>query len=77
MGHQERGEQFNRLINVISQVANLSAQKKVGSNFDISTAVFGTHLYKNILPHRIMEHSSSQAGMLQSLLKIDPQITVV
>jgi phosphomevalonate kinase len=33
-------------------VANLSAQKKIGSNFDISTAVFGTHLYKNILPEK-------------------------
>jgi len=38
---------------VISQTANLSAQKKIGSNFDISTAIYGTHLYKNILPHRI------------------------
>jgi phosphomevalonate kinase len=39
------------LVNLISQVANLSAQKKIGSNFDISTAVFGTHLYKNVIPH--------------------------
>jgi phosphomevalonate kinase len=37
-------------INAISQVANLAAQKKIGSNFDISTAIYGSHLYKNILP---------------------------
>ena len=33
---------------------NLRAQKKIGSNFDISTAIYGTHLYKNILPHKIV-----------------------
>ena len=33
------------LVNVISQVANLSAQQKIGSNFDISTAIYGSHLY--------------------------------
>ena len=40
---------------MISQTANLSDKKKIGSNFDISTAIYGTHLYKNILPHRISE----------------------
>lgn len=38
-------------------MANLSAQQKIGSNFDISTAVFGTHLYKNLLPRAAYEAS--------------------
>ena len=42
-------------MNVISQTANLRAQQKIGSNFDISTAVFGTHLYTNIFPHKIFQ----------------------
>jgi phosphomevalonate kinase len=47
----EQGKDAEKnIINAISQVANLAAQKKIGSNFDISTAVYGTHLYKNILP---------------------------
>ena len=67
------GQKENKnLINVISQVANLSAQKKIGSNFDISTAVFGTHLYQNILPeiafNCINEHNWTD------ILKIDPQV---
>jgi phosphomevalonate kinase len=37
---------------MVSQVANLAAQNKIGSNFDISTAVFGSHLYKNVLPRK-------------------------
>lgn len=47
------GVDQERLVNLISQVANLSAQNKIGSNFDISTAVYGTHLYQNQLPHLI------------------------
>jgi phosphomevalonate kinase len=43
----------SRTINCLSQLAHLAAQKKIGSNFDISTAVYGTHLYKNILPNLV------------------------
>lgn len=39
-----------QLIDCISQIANLAAQGKIGSNFDISSAVHGTHLYTNALP---------------------------
>ena len=39
-------------INVLSQVANIAAQNKIGSNFDISTAVFGSQLYTNVLPKK-------------------------
>jgi len=37
-------------------MANLSAQNKKGSNFDISTAVYGTHLYMNTLPNMIFSN---------------------
>lgn len=39
-----------QLVDWLSQIANLSAQGKIGSNFDISSAVHGTHLYTNVLP---------------------------
>lgn len=39
-------------VNCLSQVANIAAQNKIGSNFDISTAVYGSQLYKNILPRK-------------------------
>ena len=42
-------------VNCLSQVANIAAQNKIGSNFDVSTAVFGSQLYKNILPRRAFE----------------------
>lgn len=36
-------------------MANLAAQNKIGSNFDISTAVYGSHLYRNVLPRVAFE----------------------
>jgi phosphomevalonate kinase len=42
-------------INAVSQVANIAAQNKIGSNFDISTAVYGSQLYKNVLPRRAFQ----------------------
>lgn len=39
-----------QLVDQLSQIANLAAQGKLGSNFDISSAVHGSHLYKNVLP---------------------------
>lgn len=49
-----RGEEeiTKDVVNVLSQVSNIGAQNKIGSNFDISTAVYGSQLYKNILPRR-------------------------
>lgn len=52
-------ENNSNMVNVLSQMANLSAQNKLGSNFDISTAVFGTHLYINILPNTIFSALNS------------------
>lgn len=59
-------------VNAVSQVANLAAQGKIGSNFDISTAVFGSHAYINLLPHAAFLTSSSLD--FKSLLAIDPQV---
>ena len=42
-------------INAISHLANIAAQNKIGSNFDISTAVYGSQLYTNTLPRRAFE----------------------
>lgn len=48
------------VVNVVSQMANLAAQGKIGSNFDISTAVYGSHLYTNVLPRTIMKGLKAQ-----------------
>jgi phosphomevalonate kinase len=59
-------------INVLSQVANIAAQNKIGSNFDISTAVFGSQLYTNVLPKIAFE--AVEKGELSSLFEVDPQV---
>jgi phosphomevalonate kinase len=64
------GEAHKNIINALSQIANLAAQNKIGSNFDISTAVYGSHLYKNILPKMAYETTSTLD--FQKLLSIDP-----
>ena len=38
------------MIERLSHVSNLAAQTKIGSNFDISSALYGSQLYTNILP---------------------------
>lgn len=35
----------NNIIKCLSHISNLTAQTKIGSNFDISTAIYGTQLY--------------------------------
>ena len=47
------------MINALSHIANLAAQNKIGSNFDISTAVYGSHLYQNVLPRIAFEAMKS------------------
>lgn len=61
-----------KTVNAVSQVANLAAQGKIGSNFDISTAVFGSHAYINLLPQTAFLTASSLD--FQPLLAIDPQV---
>lgn len=57
---------------MISQVANIAAQNKIGSNFDISTAVFGSQVYTNILPKRVF--LAMEKEELAPLFEIDPQV---
>lgn len=59
-------------MNYLSQVANIAAQNKIGSNFDISTAVYGSQLYKNILPRVAFE--AIEKGDIREVMKIDPEI---
>ena len=59
-------------MNYLSQVANIAAQNKIGSNFDISTAVYGSQLYKNILPRVAFE--TIEKGDIREVMKIDPEI---
>lgn len=67
---QITGEAPAKTVNALSQVANLAAQNKIGSNFDISTAVHGSHLYRNVLPRLAFETISTLD--FETLMKIDP-----
>lgn len=44
------------LVNALSHISNLKAQHKIGSNFDISAAIFGSHLYRNVLPQKAKKY---------------------
>lgn len=59
-------------VNVLSHMANIAAQNKIGSNFDISTALYGSQLYTNILPKKAPE--VIKTGNILSLLDVDPEI---
>lgn len=70
---QMTGENPTKTVNALSQVANLAAQNKIGSNFDISTAVHGSHLYRNVLPKTAFEVISSLA--FETLMQVDPMVS--
>lgn len=70
---QITGETAAKTVNALSQVANLAAQNKIGSNFDISTAVYGSHLYQNILPRLAFETISTLD--FETLMKMDPMVS--
>lgn len=53
-------------------MANLAAQNKIGSNFDISTAVYGSHLYRNVLPRVAFE--AIQSLEFENLIDKDTKI---
>ena len=65
-------EEKKDLVNVLSQVANIAAQNKIGSNFDISTAVYGSQLYKNVLPKKAFE--AVEKKTLSDILSVNPEI---
>lgn len=65
-------EEKKDLVNVLSQVANIAAQNKIGSNFDISTAVYGSQLYKNVLPKKAFE--AVEKKILSDILSVNPEI---
>ncbi len=51
-------------INAVSHTANIAAQNKIGSNFDISTALFGSQLYTNRIPHLALKASKGRITMV-------------
>ena len=48
------------LVHMIAQTAHCIAQGKVGSGFDVSSAVYGSHRYVRFLPNVI---SSAQVSL--------------
>lgn len=48
------------LLNFLSQLTNILAQNKIGSGFDIATAVYGTQLYykfgKDIIEKNLIDN---------------------
>lgn len=62
-------------MNCLSQLANIAAQNKIGSNFDISTAVYGSQLYKNVLPKAVFD--AVEKSDISEVMKIDPEIKIL
>lgn len=48
------------LLNFLAQLTNIIAQNKIGSGFDIATAVYGTQLYykfgKDVIERNLIEN---------------------
>lgn len=64
--HQQKNELF---IECLSHAANLAAQNKIGSNFDISSAIHGSHLYTNVLPRRA--YSCIETGRIDNIVGLE------
>ncbi|KAF1984788.1 ERG8, Phosphomevalonate kinase [Aulographum hederae CBS 113979] len=62
-----------RLLHNLAQASHCAAQGKVGSGFDVASAVFGTCLYRRFSPSLLESHgepgSSGFATTLQSLVE--------
>ncbi|WWC92561.1 phosphomevalonate kinase [Kwoniella dendrophila CBS 6074] len=59
-----------QIVHSLAQFSHCLAQGKVGSGFDISSAVFGTHLYKRFSPSilsPLMDNNSSSSSKSISL----------
>lgn len=65
------GKVDKKEVDCVSQMANMEAQSKIGSNFDISAAVYGSHLYTNTLPRRA--HQALPTLDFASVLQVEPQ----
>jgi phosphomevalonate kinase len=48
-----------KLVNALSHISNLAAQNKIGSNFDVSSALFGSHIYVNRFPKAAQRYLES------------------
>jgi len=65
------------IVHSLAQYAHCLAQGKVGSGFDISSAVYGTHVYRRFSPSLLaplMEHPSTSVSPSSGLLDaLDPK----
>ncbi|KAJ7084399.1 phosphomevalonate kinase [Mycena belliarum] len=64
----ENGTHGRRLAHNLSQYVHCLAQGKVGSGFDVSAAVFGSHLYTRFDPAVLQQLMADDASASQSLL---------
>ena len=62
--YQEKDNADLDTVHVIAQTAHCLAQGKVGSGFDVSSAVYGSHRYVRFSPEVI---SSAQVSLSLSL----------
>ncbi|KRW99577.1 Ribosomal protein S5 domain 2-type fold [Pseudocohnilembus persalinus] len=51
----------NQILEILSQIANIEAQKKVGSGFDIKTSIYGSNIYTMFSKESIMNLNLDQA----------------
>ncbi|KAJ7770232.1 ribosomal protein S5 domain 2-type protein [Mycena maculata] len=67
---EENDSEGRRLAHNLSQFVHCLAQGKVGSGFDVSAAVFGSHIYTRFDPAVLQELMSDDASRSQPLLPI-------
>ncbi|OMH78478.1 putative phosphomevalonate kinase [Zancudomyces culisetae] len=72
--NRELSEEDKQLVHNISQLSHCSAQGKIGSGFDVSAAVYGTHIYRRFSPSVIEQAMELSAEQAEKLLEVvDPK----
>jgi phosphomevalonate kinase len=57
------------LVHNVAQLAHCLAQGKIGSGFDIASAIYGSHIYQRFLPERLV--SLLELGVRPSFLGLE------
>lgn len=69
---QVRSEIDQQVLHNLAQFVHASAQGKIGSGFDVSSAVYGTHLYSRFAPSCIGSLLETNLDQVRSCLAPKP-----
>ena len=66
-GGTESASEGRKLAHNLSQYVHCLAQGKVGSGFDVSSAVFGSQIYRKFAPEALDELMASSASTVRAI----------